>query len=133
MWNLKVRNLLGALEPHSTDSLGHQHRAEKLSPKITLHLKCSVKVKQRYLKNGFCFCSRRCIELSPNPYSFSNIWPSSRIKTAMLGGILAQKKNKFCDFWWGLRSTNIYDLKRHLEHYIAGLYIYRRASYSITI
>ena len=36
------------LEPHSMDSLGHQHRAKKLSPEIALHLKWSVKVKQRY-------------------------------------------------------------------------------------
>ena len=28
-----------ALEPRSTDSLGHQHRAKKLSPEIALHLK----------------------------------------------------------------------------------------------
>ena len=28
-----------ALEPHSTDSLGHQHRTKKLSPEIALHLK----------------------------------------------------------------------------------------------
>ena len=28
-----------ALEPHSTDSLGHQHCAKKLSPEIALHLK----------------------------------------------------------------------------------------------
>ena len=27
------------LEPHSTDSLGDQHRAKKLSPEIALHLK----------------------------------------------------------------------------------------------
>ena len=27
-----------ALEPRSTDSLGHQHRAKKLSPKIELHV-----------------------------------------------------------------------------------------------
>ena len=38
----------GALDPHSRDSLGNQHHAEKLSPKIVLHLKCSAKVKQRY-------------------------------------------------------------------------------------
>ena len=30
------------------DSLGHQHRAKKLSPEIALHLKWSVKVKQYY-------------------------------------------------------------------------------------
>ena len=34
-----------ALEPRSTDSLGHQHRAKKLSPEIALHSKWSVKVK----------------------------------------------------------------------------------------
>ena len=35
----EVRNLLSALEPHSMDSLGHQHHANKLSPKIALHFK----------------------------------------------------------------------------------------------
>ena len=34
-----VRNSLSALEPHSMDSLGHQHCAKKLSPKIILHFK----------------------------------------------------------------------------------------------
>ena len=33
----EVQNSLSALEPHSTDSLGHQHR--KLSPKIAFHFK----------------------------------------------------------------------------------------------
>ena len=36
------------LEPRSMDSLGHQHCPKKLSPEIALHLKWSVKVKQRY-------------------------------------------------------------------------------------
>ena len=27
----------GALDPHSSDSLGNQHHAEKLSPRIALH------------------------------------------------------------------------------------------------
>ena len=36
------------LEPFSTNSLGHQHCAKKLCPEITLHLKWSVKAKQRY-------------------------------------------------------------------------------------
>ena len=35
----EVRNTLSELEPHSMDSLGHQHHAKKLSPKITLHFK----------------------------------------------------------------------------------------------
>ena len=35
----EVRNSLSALQPHSMDSLGHQHRAKKLSPKIALHFK----------------------------------------------------------------------------------------------
>ena len=35
----EVRNSLSALEPHSMDSLGHQHCAKKLSPKIALHFK----------------------------------------------------------------------------------------------
>ena len=28
---------LGTLDPHSRDSLGNQHHAEKLSPRIALH------------------------------------------------------------------------------------------------
>ena len=51
--HFKVQNVLGMLEPHSRDFLGHQHHTEKLSLEIVLHLKCSVKVKQRYL----CLCS----------------------------------------------------------------------------
>ena len=35
----EVQNSLSALEPHSMDSLGHQHHAKKLSPKIVLHFK----------------------------------------------------------------------------------------------
>ena len=35
----EVRNLLSAFEPHSMDSLGHQHWAKKLSPNIALHFK----------------------------------------------------------------------------------------------
>ena len=34
-----MQNSLSALEPSSMDSLGHQHRAKKLSPKIALHFK----------------------------------------------------------------------------------------------
>ena len=46
---LKVKwNSLSMLDPRSTDSLGHQQRAKKLSPEIALHLKWSVKVKQCY-------------------------------------------------------------------------------------
>ena len=37
------------LNPVANDSLGHQYHAKKLSPEIALHLKWSVKVKQRYL------------------------------------------------------------------------------------
>ena len=44
---------LACFQPCSRDSFGHQHHTEKLSPKITLHLKCSVKVKQRY-HSGYC-------------------------------------------------------------------------------
>ena len=33
----EVWNSLSVLEPYSTDSLGHQHWAKKLSPKIALH------------------------------------------------------------------------------------------------
>ena len=39
-----------ALEPHSTDSLGHQHCAKELSPEFAPYLKWSVKVKQRNLR-----------------------------------------------------------------------------------
>ena len=35
----EVRNLLSALEPRSTDSLGHHYCAKKLSPKIAIHIK----------------------------------------------------------------------------------------------
>ena len=35
----EVQNSLSVLEPHSTDTLGHQHSVKKLSPKITLHVK----------------------------------------------------------------------------------------------
>ena len=35
----EVRNSLSSLEPHSMDSLGHQHYAKKLNPKIALHFK----------------------------------------------------------------------------------------------
>ena len=35
----EVRKLLCMLEPHSMDSLGHQHCTKKLSPKIVLHFK----------------------------------------------------------------------------------------------
>ena len=35
----EVRNSLSTLEPRCTDSLGHQHSAKKLSPKIALHFK----------------------------------------------------------------------------------------------
>ena len=41
----EVQNSLSALEPHSMDSLGHQHRAKKLSPKIALHFKVLSKSK----------------------------------------------------------------------------------------
>ena len=34
-----MQNSLSTLEPCSTDSLGHQHCAKKLRPKITLHIK----------------------------------------------------------------------------------------------
>ena len=42
----EAQNSLNALEPRSTDFLGHQHNAKKLSPKITLHFKvlCESKV-----------------------------------------------------------------------------------------
>ena len=51
--HFKVQNVLGMLEPHSRDFLGHQHHTEKLRPKSAQHLKCSVKVKQRY-HSGYC-------------------------------------------------------------------------------
>ena len=35
----EVQNSLSMLEPSSMDSLGHQHHAKKLSPKIALHFK----------------------------------------------------------------------------------------------
>ena len=35
----EVQNSLGPLEPRSIDSLGHQHHAKKLSPKIALPFK----------------------------------------------------------------------------------------------
>ena len=35
----EVQNSLSALESRSMDSLGHQHRTKKLSPKIALHFK----------------------------------------------------------------------------------------------
>ena len=35
----EVQNSLCMLKPHSMDSLGHQHRTKKLSPKISLHFK----------------------------------------------------------------------------------------------
>ena len=35
----EVQNLLSELEPHSRDSLGHQHCAKKLSPKNALYIK----------------------------------------------------------------------------------------------
>ena len=35
----EVQNSLSMLEPHSMDSLGHQHHAKKLRPKIALHFK----------------------------------------------------------------------------------------------
>ena len=41
----EVRNSLSVLEPCSTDSLGHQHCAKKLSPKIALHFKVLCKSK----------------------------------------------------------------------------------------
>ena len=37
-----------ALDPVAGIPLGNQRHAEKLSPKIALHLKCSAKVKQHY-------------------------------------------------------------------------------------
>ena len=42
---LRKQSTPSALEPLSRDSLGHQHKAEKLSPNTALHLNCSVKVK----------------------------------------------------------------------------------------
>ena len=44
----EVRNSLSIPEPCSTDSLGHQHHTEKLSPKIALHFKvlCESKAMQ---------------------------------------------------------------------------------------
>ena len=39
----EVRNSLSTLEPHSMDSMGHQHHAKKLSPKITLQFKSIVR------------------------------------------------------------------------------------------
>ena len=41
----EVQNSLSALEPHSMDSLGHQHHTKVLSPKITLHFKVLCKSK----------------------------------------------------------------------------------------
>ena len=41
----EVRNSLSALEPHSMDFLGNQHRAKKLSPKITHHFKVQCESK----------------------------------------------------------------------------------------
>ena len=46
-----LSSLLSTLEPHSMDSLGHQHRTKKLSPKIALHFKvlCESKATLPYI------------------------------------------------------------------------------------
>ena len=44
----KVQNLQSPLEHCSTDFQGHQNFAEKLNPKIALHLKCSIIVNHHY-------------------------------------------------------------------------------------
>ena len=49
----EVRNSLSALEPHSMDSLGHQHCAKKLSPKIALHFKVLCESKATLLQGNF--------------------------------------------------------------------------------
>ena len=47
--------------------LGNRHHAEKLSPKIALHLKWSAKVKQRYLWEHFSFnLERNCFFKNKN-------------------------------------------------------------------
>ena len=49
----EVRNLPSALEPHSMDSLGHQHYTKKLSLNIALHFKvlCESKATLPYYLN----------------------------------------------------------------------------------
>ena len=46
----EVRNSLSVLEPHSMDSLCHQHRAKKLRPKIS-----EFKTGSGFEKAGFGF------------------------------------------------------------------------------
>ena len=50
LWNFKVQNLhlQSPLEHCRTDFQGHQNFAEKLNPKIALHLKCSINVNHHY-------------------------------------------------------------------------------------
>ena len=45
----EVRNSLSMLERHSMDSLGHQHRAKKLSPKFSLYFKVLCESKETLL------------------------------------------------------------------------------------
>ena len=48
------------LEPHSTDSLGHQHSTKKLSPKIALHFKvlCESKATLPYIHDNLVLHNR---------------------------------------------------------------------------
>ena len=74
----EVQNSLSTLELCSTDSLGHQHRTKKLSPKIALHFKvlCESKAMLPYctLENGDfktrtelfgprCILTRNCVQM----------------------------------------------------------------------
>ena len=54
----EMRNSLSMLEPRSMDSLGHQHNAKKLSPKIAYHFKvlCISKEMLQLLKYEVSIC-----------------------------------------------------------------------------
>ena len=55
----EVQNSLSTLEPHSMDSLGHQHCTKKLSPKIALHYKVLC---ERYTQFVFCHTNERQVQ-----------------------------------------------------------------------
>ena len=67
------------LEPHSKDSLGHQHHAEKLSIKSHLTQSIVPKVKQGYLGNTFECVTIKDAQKMPYMYlrnfCFSQILP----------------------------------------------------------
>ena len=65
----EVRNSLSTLEPCSADCLGHQHHANKLSPKIALHFKVLCESKATLL---YFFCTMY-IKIRTKSLVFSHI------------------------------------------------------------